>query len=152
MSETVHEAEAVGPERRRGSSSHEPPEGFARIEDAVAAISRGEIVVVVDDEERENEGDLIMAAEYVTPEKIAFFLHHTSGYICAPITSARARELDLRPMVEHNTETSARAPPRASRPWTAPPPCWPWSTPPPAPTTSPAPATSCPSRPERAAC
>ena len=109
MSETVHEAEAVGPERRRSSSSHEPPEGFARIEDAVAAISRGEIVVVVDDEERENEGDLIMAAEYVTPEKIAFFLHHTSGYICAPITAARARELDLRPMVEHNTEAQRTA-------------------------------------------
>ncbi len=87
----------------------QPPEGFARIEDAVAAISRGEIVVVVDDEDRENEGDLIMAAEHVTPEKIAFFLHHTSGYICAPITSQRARELDLRPMVEHNTEAQRTA-------------------------------------------
>ena len=66
---------------------------LARIEDAVAAIARGEIIVVVDDEDRENEGDLIMAAEFVTPEKIAFFLHHTSGYICAPITAERAREL-----------------------------------------------------------
>ena len=53
--------------------------GLARIEDAVAAIGRGEIVVVVDDEDRENEGDLIMAAEFATPEYIAFFLQHTSG-------------------------------------------------------------------------
>ena len=62
---------------------------LAAIEDAVAAIARGEIVVVVDDEDRENEGDLIMAAEHATPEKIAFFLHHTSGLICAPITAER---------------------------------------------------------------
>ncbi len=65
--------------------------------------------MVVDDEDRENEGDLIMAAEHVTPEKIAFFLHHTSGFICAPITSERAAELDLRPMVEHNTESMRTA-------------------------------------------
>src|SRR3954464_3092103 len=83
--------------------------GFAPIEDAVAAIGRGEIVVVVDDEDRENEGDLIMAAEFATPEKIAFFLHHTSGFICAPITSERARELDLDAMVAHNTESMRTA-------------------------------------------
>jgi len=82
---------------------------FATIEDAVAAIGRGEIVVVVDDEDRENEGDLIMAAEFVTPEKIAFFLHHTSGYICAPITAERARELELDAMVKHNTESQRTA-------------------------------------------
>ena len=77
---------------------------FADIEKAIAAIARGEIVVVVDDEDRENEGDLIMAAEFATPEKIAFFLHHTSGYICAPVTPQRAKELDLPPMVVNNTE------------------------------------------------
>jgi 3,4-dihydroxy 2-butanone 4-phosphate synthase/GTP cyclohydrolase II len=82
---------------------------FARIEDAITAIGRGEIVVVVDDEDRENEGDLIMAAEFATPDKIAFFLHHTSGVICAPITSERARELDLEQMVAHNTETQRTA-------------------------------------------
>ena len=54
------------------------PTAFARSR-RVAAIGRGEIVVVVDDEDRENEGDLIMAAEFATPEKIAFFLRHTSG-------------------------------------------------------------------------
>ena len=82
---------------------------LADIEKAIAAIGRGEIVVVVDDEDRENEGDLIMAAEFATADKIAFFLHHTSGYICAPITSERARELDLPPMVAHNTENMRTA-------------------------------------------
>jgi 3,4-dihydroxy 2-butanone 4-phosphate synthase / GTP cyclohydrolase II len=82
---------------------------FARIEDAIAAIGRGEIVVVVDDEDRENEGDLIMAAEFATPESIAFFLHHTSGVICAPVTRERARELDLPLMVVDNTETMRTA-------------------------------------------
>ena len=82
---------------------------FAPIEDAVAAIGRGEIVVVVDDEDRENEGDLIMAAEYATTEAIAFFLHHTSGYICAPVTEQRAHELELDLMVRENTESMRTA-------------------------------------------
>ena len=82
---------------------------FAKIEDAIAAIGRGEIVVVVDDEDRENEGDLIMAAEFATPEAIAFFLRHTSGVICATLTSERARELDLDPMVQQNTESQRTA-------------------------------------------
>src|SRR3546814_19158475 len=77
---------------------------FARIEDAVAAYARGESLVVVDDEDRENEGDLILAAELVTPEQIAFFLHHTSGYLCAPIPAERAPELDLPPMVVQHSE------------------------------------------------
>jgi 3,4-dihydroxy 2-butanone 4-phosphate synthase/GTP cyclohydrolase II len=83
--------------------------GFAKIEDAVAAFRSGEILVVVDDEDRENEGDLIMAAEYATPEKVAFFLHHTSGYLCAPITQERAQELDLPLMVVQNTESQRTA-------------------------------------------
>jgi 3,4-dihydroxy 2-butanone 4-phosphate synthase / GTP cyclohydrolase II len=82
---------------------------FAKVEDAVAAIGRGEIVVVVDDEDRENEGDLIMAAEFATPEAIAFFLHHTSGVICAPVTRERASELDLPLMVANNTESMRTA-------------------------------------------
>jgi 3,4-dihydroxy 2-butanone 4-phosphate synthase/GTP cyclohydrolase II len=82
---------------------------FAKIEDAVVAIGRGEIVIVVDDEDRENEGDLIMAAEFATPDKIAFFLHHTSGVICAPVTRERARELDLPLMVIDNTESMRTA-------------------------------------------
>ena len=82
---------------------------FAKIEDAVEAYKRGEILVVVDDEDRENEGDLIMAAEFATPDKVAFFLHHTSGYLCAPITEARANELDLPLMVVQNTESHRTA-------------------------------------------
>ncbi len=82
---------------------------FDPVEDAVAAIGRGEIVVVVDDEDRENEGDLIMAAEFATAEKIAFFVNHTSGVICAPITEERAEELDLPPMVAQNTEAMRTA-------------------------------------------
>ncbi|MFN3220058.1 MAG: bifunctional 3,4-dihydroxy-2-butanone-4-phosphate synthase/GTP cyclohydrolase II [Acidimicrobiales bacterium] len=82
---------------------------FAPIEDAIAAIGRGEIVVVVDDEDRENEGDLIMAAEHATPEAIAFFLHHTSGFICASITTERAHELELGAMVAENTESMRTA-------------------------------------------
>jgi len=79
------------------------------IDKAIAAIGRGEIVVVVDDEDRENEGDLIMAAEFATPEKIAFFVKHTSGLICAPVTEARADELDLPLMVSVNTESHRTA-------------------------------------------
>jgi 3,4-dihydroxy 2-butanone 4-phosphate synthase/GTP cyclohydrolase II len=82
---------------------------FANIEDAIAAIGRGDIVIVVDDEDRENEGDLIMAAECATPDKIAFFLHHTSGVICAPLTNERAHELDLPLMVADNTESMRTA-------------------------------------------
>ncbi len=82
---------------------------FATIPEAVAAIGRGEIVVVVDDEDRENEGDLIMAAEAATPEKIAFFVRHTSGVICAPLTGARLDELDIPLMVRDNTESHRTA-------------------------------------------
>ncbi|MEI7591754.1 MAG: bifunctional 3,4-dihydroxy-2-butanone-4-phosphate synthase/GTP cyclohydrolase II [Actinomycetes bacterium] len=83
--------------------------GFASIPDAVAAIARGEIVVVVDDEDRENEGDLIMAAESATPEKIAFFVRHTSGVICTPLMGERLDELDIPLMVHANTESQRTA-------------------------------------------
>src|SRR5579859_2266224 len=82
---------------------------LGEIEEAIAAIGRGEIIIVVDDEDRENEGDLIMAAEHATPEKIAFFVKHTSGLICAPISNERADELELPLMVAHNTESQRTA-------------------------------------------
>jgi 3,4-dihydroxy 2-butanone 4-phosphate synthase/GTP cyclohydrolase II len=82
---------------------------FASIEDAVAAIARGEIIVVVDDEDRENEGDLIMAAEAATPETITFFVRHTSGVICTPLTGDRLDELDIPLMVRDNTESHRTA-------------------------------------------
>src|ERR1044071_3123155 len=67
------------------------------------------MVVVVDDEDRENEGDLIMAAEFATPEAIAFFVRHTPGLICAPITAERAGGLALPLMVATNTESQRTA-------------------------------------------
>jgi 3,4-dihydroxy 2-butanone 4-phosphate synthase / GTP cyclohydrolase II len=81
----------------------------ATIEDAIAEIAAGRMVVVVDDEDRENEGDLIVAAEHATPEAMAFFVRHTSGLICASITNERADELDLPLMVERNTESQRTA-------------------------------------------
>jgi 3,4-dihydroxy 2-butanone 4-phosphate synthase/GTP cyclohydrolase II len=74
------------------------------IEDAIAAIAAGEMVVVVDDTDRENEGDLIMAAAKTTPEKMAFMIRHTSGIICAPMPAARADALNLPPMVANNLD------------------------------------------------
>ena len=82
---------------------------LSSIPDALAAFKRGDIIVVIDDEDRENEGDLIMAAEHATPEKIAFFVKHTSGLICAPIEAARADELNLPLMVPVNTESMRTA-------------------------------------------
>ena len=82
---------------------------FAAIPDAIAAVGRGEIVVVVDDEDRENEGDLIMAAEHATPEAMAFFVRYTSGVICAPLMGERLDELALPLMVTVNTESMRTA-------------------------------------------
>ncbi len=82
---------------------------LSTIEEAVAALRDGGMVVVVDDEDRENEGDLIMAAEDVTAESMAFFLEHTSGVFCVPLESARADELDLPLMVVANTEAQRTA-------------------------------------------
>ena len=79
------------------------------IEDVIAAIGRGEMIVMVDDEDRENEGDLIMAAQFATPEKLAFIVRHTSGVVVAPLTGERCDELRLPLMVDHNTESHRTA-------------------------------------------
>ena len=84
----------------KGSRSSGP---FAAVEDAVAAIRRGEMVIVVDDEDRENEGDLTMAAEKVTPEAINFMAKHGRGLVCLPMTGERLDELDIPLMVEKNS-------------------------------------------------
>ncbi len=68
----------------------------------VAAMRGGEIVILVDDEDRENEGDLVFAAEFVTPEKINFLAKHGRGLICLTLTESHAERLGLRPMVEQN--------------------------------------------------
>jgi 3,4-dihydroxy 2-butanone 4-phosphate synthase/GTP cyclohydrolase II len=80
-----------------------PAEGFDSIEDAIREVRRGRMVIVVDDEDRENEGDLIMAADLVTPEAINFMATHGRGLICVPLTPDRLEQLDLRPMVSENT-------------------------------------------------
>jgi len=72
---------------------------FAPIEDVIAAIARGEMIVMVDDEDRENEGDLIMAAQFATPEKIAFIVRYSSGVVVAPISGDRCDDLRLPLMV-----------------------------------------------------
>jgi 3,4-dihydroxy 2-butanone 4-phosphate synthase/GTP cyclohydrolase II len=73
-----------------------------RIRTAIAAFARGEIVIVADDDDRENEGDLFVAASLCTPEKMAFIIRHTSGIVCAPLALDEARRLHLDPMVAHN--------------------------------------------------
>ena len=73
-----------------------------RMAEALDAFRRGEIVVVTDDDDRENEGDLILSAIHATPEKLAFIVRHTSGIVCAPITLDAARRLQLQPMVADN--------------------------------------------------
>ena len=74
-----------------------------RIEDAIEDVRNGKMVIVVDDEDRENEGDLIMAAEKITPEDVNFMLKNARGVLCAPITQERCRELKLEKQVEDNT-------------------------------------------------
>lgn len=76
---------------------------LAKIEDAIADFKAGKFLIVVDDEDRENEGDLVIAAELATPEKINFMLIHARGVLCAPITLSRCRELELPHQVENNT-------------------------------------------------
>ncbi len=77
---------------------------FDKIEEAIAAYRDGEILIVIDDEDRENEGDFIMAAEKVTPEKINFMAKHGRGLICVPMTGERLDALELHSMVPKNTE------------------------------------------------
>jgi 3,4-dihydroxy 2-butanone 4-phosphate synthase/GTP cyclohydrolase II len=73
------------------------------IPDAIEAIKNGRVIIVVDDEDRENEGDFLTAARNATPEVINFMTRHGRGLVCAPITARRAQELNLEPMVSHNT-------------------------------------------------
>lgn len=74
------------------------------IEEAIEDIRQGKIIIVVDDEDRENEGDFLAAAEKVTPEMINFMATHGRGLICAPLTESRCKELDLKEMVTNNTD------------------------------------------------
>jgi len=82
---------------------------FTKIERAIEAIGRGEMVIVVDDADRENEGDLILAAERITPEAMGFMIRHTSGVICMPLEGDRLDALQLPLMVANNTEIQRTA-------------------------------------------
>ena len=80
-----------------------------RIRSALEQLRCGGLVVVADDDERENEGDLIMAAEKATPKSVAFTVRHTSGLICVALEATRTTELDLPPMVAQNGESQGTA-------------------------------------------
>src|SRR3954464_6236102 len=82
---------------------------FAPIEDAAADIRDGRMIIIVDDEDRENEGDLVCAAEKVTPEIINFMATHARGLICMPLTEERCDELHLTMQVADNTSFLAPA-------------------------------------------
>ncbi|MBV9847439.1 MAG: 3,4-dihydroxy-2-butanone-4-phosphate synthase, partial [Kutzneria sp.] len=86
-----------------------PVGASAAIEQAIADIAAGKAVVVVDDEDRENEGDLIFAAEKATPELIAFMVRYTSGYICVPLPESVCDRLDLPPMFHTNQDARGTA-------------------------------------------
>ncbi|MFA7682146.1 MAG: bifunctional 3,4-dihydroxy-2-butanone-4-phosphate synthase/GTP cyclohydrolase II [Candidatus Peribacteraceae bacterium] len=76
---------------------------FATVPDALSALREGRMIIVVDDEDRENEGDLVIAAEHVTEEAMAFLIRHTGGVVCMPLSNHIADQLDLPPMVKKNT-------------------------------------------------
>ncbi len=107
--------------RTRSTKSHEQTQSsfsdeqadeqfeFASIEDAIRELQAGRMIVVVDDEDRENEGDLTMAAEMITPEAINFMAKHGRGLICLAMTRERLRELELTPMTRDNTALSGTA-------------------------------------------
>ena len=89
--------------QRAGRTRSGSPAPFARIEDALRDIREGKLVIVVDDEDRENEGDLTMAAEKVTPAAINFMAAHGRGLICLPIIGERLDQLKIPAMVSENT-------------------------------------------------
>lgn len=79
------------------------------IEEAIYDLMRGKVIIVVDDEDRENEGDFIALAERATPEVINFMITEGRGLVCMPITAERAEELELQAMVSHNTDNHGTA-------------------------------------------
>src|SRR5438067_6027466 len=81
------------------------PQKFNTIESVIADVQRGRMVIVVDDADRENEGDLIMAAQFVTPEAVNFMAKHGRGLICVPTNSERLQQLGIERMVRQNRET-----------------------------------------------
>ncbi len=105
MNTTDNNKHVSGPYKSETSSDTNTNKGTSSIEEAVAAVRRGEFVVVLDNEDRENEGDLIMPAEFATEESLAFMIRYCSGVICAPTTSDRLQRLQLPLMVSKNMES-----------------------------------------------
>jgi 3,4-dihydroxy 2-butanone 4-phosphate synthase/GTP cyclohydrolase II len=87
----------------------QPTHPFVSIEEGLGEIEAGRMLVVVDDEDRENEGDLVMAAEKATPEAINFMITHGRGLVCLPLTAERLDELKIPPMTETNTSEQGTA-------------------------------------------
>ena len=109
----------------------EPTPGFSSIPAALEAVARGEFVVVMDDEDRENEGDLIAAADKMTTERMAFMIRHTSGVVCVSLEEARADALDLPLMVDDKVRGGTGGRSTAATLPTAGSPFWPWARVPP---------------------
>lgn len=99
----VEAAPAAASSPATGSPSQQPPV-FATIEEALDELRAGRMLVVVDDEDRENEGDLVLAAEKVTPQAVNFMITHARGLLCVPMEGRRLDELEIPLMTEHNTE------------------------------------------------
>ena len=95
------------PSSRMDSNSSHP--SFDSIPSCISAFSRGDFIIVLDSEHRENEADLIIAAQDLTPEKMAFMIRYSSGLVCAPLTPQRAKLLDLPQMVNENTDPNRTA-------------------------------------------
>ena len=103
MKATSEKNKSCGLESTQAKGGEQPGVRLDSIAEAISDFAQGKMILVVDDEDRENEGDIIVAAEKVTPEQIDFMLKHARGVLCAPLTIERCRELDLPPMVEDNT-------------------------------------------------
>src|SRR5246500_4906398 len=91
------------------TASVPPASNLNSIEELLAELRAGRMVVIMDDEDRENEGDLIMAAERATPESVAFMIRHTSGIICVPMEEGALTRLELPQMVPANSESQRTA-------------------------------------------
>jgi 3,4-dihydroxy 2-butanone 4-phosphate synthase/GTP cyclohydrolase II len=87
-----------------GEPAMTPGSAFSPIDEVLADMRAGRMVIILDDEDRENEGDFIMAAEHATPEAVAFMIRYSSGIICVPMENERLQQLDLPQMVNHNDD------------------------------------------------
>jgi 3,4-dihydroxy 2-butanone 4-phosphate synthase/GTP cyclohydrolase II len=99
----------ISPEHHDAWSAHDPARGLHFVDRAIAKIASGGMVIVVDDDSRENEGDLIAAAELITADMVAFMVNHSTGILCAAMTDERATALELPPMVAQNDDPQATA-------------------------------------------